>query len=1480
MVTPTDTDPVDSQFSNRQPALSITDVLLQHTPEDGYEYRGTLWSLDSVGRVLVEQVLQVRRRPEWLVNVWHQGGGQLVVGLQVRPVDGPIWQDLGRLPIDTRLVLSGSLSVVTEQSFPGWTPAPNLRISLRLSREQAGRRTDRNLPVNGRTGRSVATHMSTLGETPATRQEIPPMTAAEQVIVRDIWNKLLAYQDMLIGMFVERLLHEEPDLIDRFGDAIDQVPRQFAELFDTCIRQLRPRAEQILRESYRGIYPATTDEAKPAGALLAQLTGLGMRPAHWQTARRVWNWMLANVPYLEEYDRENLAKGVQSAPYRFFSLHILPPALEASQHYDDAITTDMVRRMRETGDRLATDPLGYGVAFYQLLFQAHPDVLPYFGRTDMDTLARHLMQTVTFLIRSLEAGQDVQKDLRELARIHANYRIPAELYGAVTDPLLAVMRQANPAFSDAEAQAWVVLLNRVSDVLRQPMLNQQRLLRLADDFIRQVADELTWEPDTLARRLEEIEREIRTTGTYTHTYEELAYGAQLGWRNASKCIGRIAWRNMVVRDLRHVTDPDEMFNEIVEHLRMGTNSGNVQVVMTVFRPKRPLERWGPRIWNSQYIRFAAYEQPDGTIMGDKANLKLTQAIIRQGWTPPATKTAYDCLPIVIEAPGQAPRRYEFDPADVLRIPIEHPAYPGMADLNMQWGAIPVIANFNLEIGGVDYGCVPFNGWFMETEISRNLWEDERYGMASRIAQVIGLDTSTEQTLWRDRAFLELNAAVLHSFTKAKVTLVDHQTASQQFMAHDQREKRAGRECPAQWSWVTPAAGGSTTAVWHHEMRDFYLTPSYHYAADKWAVLDDDLTLAGETAETEPVVSNRPLILYGSETGTAERYARQTARRLSQHRARVLALDEFEPAQLAHEQLVLIVTSTFGNGEPPGNAISFLEKLRQLPADSGNGFNFSVMALGSTIYPNFCAAGITIDRELARVGGNRVVSLHKGDEIKGQADSFRQWLELVARLLGEDPTTAGAPTALTTSVTFLDKNTVCPHLAGMDRKRSGASVPVIANRELLKKVIAGSRSTRFLSFDISKTDLQYETGDHVAVYPQNPASLVERLCQRLGIAGDAWFTTAGADAADGQTYNTPVQVADVLTNDVDLSLHEPFDELLNLLQRVTPPGPDRQRVTDWQRILSRDDEQPDVLALKTYLTDRYLTVVDLLDEFASATVSFGDLLSVLPRQKPRLYSISSCSLVYPDQIHLTVGVVRTTTSTGRERLGLCSNYLAELDPAKQHTVRLAVRTSGFRPPANPEAPMLLVGPGTGLAPLVGFLQHREVQLQALRAGRNPQPIDSLLSEPPAIHTRLFFGCHDLNDYLYQNELETWRQTGVLTHLDVAFSRMGDEKIYVQHLIEQQATDLWQVLSQPDCHYYVCGDARMADEVFAVLMNIARRTGGLTHAQAVDFFQRMKQENRFVADVWGVLLNAKQALAEVQNARYTQGERWLAQIGSGN
>lgn len=1327
---------------------------------------------------------------------------------------------------------------------------------------------------------------------PAGADSLTPLTAPEQVLVKDGWNKFLAYQDMLIELFFERLLHEEPELSDRFGDAIDLVPGYFAGLFDAGVRQLMPHTERTLRESYRGIYPAPPEGPKTLAGYATLLADLGMRPAHWLTACRVWTWALSHIPHLEEYDRENLSKGTLSAAYRFFTLHVLPPALVAINEYDDALTPAMIHEMRRTGDLLADDALAAGIDFYRTLFQTYPEVVPYFGRTDVDTLAMHLMQTVGFLLRALDSGQDVSHELRELARVHATISIPDDAYAKIGGPLLTVMKQRIPDFTTEQEHAWTVLLSRVSNVLKQPRLNQQRVLNQAGEFIRLIAGELAWEPIDYERRWHEVEREVWATGTYTHTGDELTYGAQVAWRNSTKCIGRIAWRNMLVRDLRHVTDPDAMFRECAEHLRLATNGGNLQIVMNVFRPKKPLERWGPRIWNSQYVRFAGYRQADGTVLGDGANVDLTEALVRLGWTPPATQTAYDCLPLAIEVPGQAPKLYTFDPADVLTVPLEHPAYPAFDALGLQWCAVPAISNFRMNIGGVQYGCIPFNGWFMETEIARNVWEEWRYDKAETVARAMNIDTSSEQTLWRDRAFLELNVAVLHSFSKAKVTLVDHQTASRQFLVHDQREKRAGRECPAQWSWVTPSAGGSSTPVWHHEMRDFFLSPSYHYAADKWMVVDTDLVIAGEhTAAEKPAVADHILILYGSETGTAESYARQTARRLNGHRPLVMTLNECDLIKLSQYQAVLVVTSTFGNGELPGNATEFLTRIRELPDGTFSQLDFSVMALGSTVYPDFCAAGATLDRELARVGGNRLVSMHQGDEIKGQADTFRQWLDILARLLGDDPTGADGSLADTAQLTvsFLASHPAVsrPNAEQPKSRLSGVEVPIVTNRELLKEVIMGSRSTRFIAFDTSGTDLSYETGDHLAIYPKNSPVLVQRLCDRLGVEADSWFTTALVDGAGAAVegdhlYPRPTNVRQVLTEDVDLVLREPLNELIAVLLKSAGDPTERAQLAAWAQTLEYGEEDESYLTLKKHITDTFVTVVDLLDAFPSAALSFEQLIDLLPTQKPRLYSISSCSLVYPHQIHVTVGVVQITSDDGRTRPGLCSNYLADLEPGGGTTVRVAVRTSHFRPPLDPQAPMLLVGPGTGLSPLVGFLQHREVQLRAIhdaarRAVKDyPMPDDG--EQPPMRvgDARLYFGCRNLNDYLYQEELESWRDAGVLTHLDVAFSRLGEETVYVQHLIGQHSRDLWEVLSQPDCHFYVCGDAKMADEVFTVLMNIARTVGGLSHAEAVSFFRTMRSQNRFVMDVWGVLLNYRTALAALQDANYSQGERWLERL----
>ncbi len=1507
----------------------VSSVTLAGLPEGGppLQFRCHLSSRSPGGELLLEQFTQPRTQPDWLVKYQHQGAGPLSVDVHFRPGPGADWISAGEVEAQPREVLGAESGAIAEIALTTCRFAPDLRVQLQFSvTDTSSATTNKTLsPIKGmlpikRNGAANGNGHATNGngnghvtngdgpsssgrahksgapngdaqqevvesgtpqeeearveshteaEALAAVMEAPELSAPEKVIVKDTWNKLLAFHELLVEIFFERLLHEEPELIEVFGDAIDNVPDDFAGLFDKAVRELTPQTENILRESYRNVPGLAHMECNSVEEFVTLLTDLGMRPKHWLTARKVWVWMLGEIPYLEEYERENIRRGTASAPYKFFSRHIVRPALEAARAYDEALSPEIIQEMGRCGDALAENARTVGIEFYRLMFARSPETMKYFGRTDMDHLADHLFKSIQFLTTTLRAGDNALGSLRHLAAVHTEFMVPPEAYDALTPPMMEVMRRYYPGFSDELELGWRVLLQRVIHILAQPMINRRRLLSEARKWLDLIAGEQEWPQADKDKRWSDIEREVRATGVYTHTYEELAYGAQVAWRNAPKCIARISWRNMIVRDLRHVNDPDEMFRECAEHVRMGINGGNMQIVMNVFRPKRPKERWGPRVWNSQYLRYAGYPQPDGTIIGDGANVKLTEAIERLGWERPEKLGHFDLLPLVIEVPGQAPRMYTFDPKDAAEVEIEHPTIPGFKELGLKWVPIPAISNFRMDIGGIQYGCIPFNGWFMETEIARNLWEGGRYNQAENIARVMGLDTSSEQTLWRDRAFLELNAAVLHSFSKAKVSLVDHQTASRQFMAHDLREKKAGRECPAQWSWVVPAAGGSSTPVWHHEMRDFYLSPHYHYAADKWAVLGEEIEFP-EEAEAEEGGSGI-VILYGSETGTAEGFARQTARRLQMHRPRVMALDECDPIELAQESMVLIITSTFGEGDLPGNAKRFGKRIKEMSRGALTDVKYSVLALGSTIYPHFCAAGAMLDREMVRLGANRAVALHRGDELKGQGDTFHQWLDLVARLLGEDPTAANtAPTAWPRA-RFIEAPSERPAST-----RPGFEAPIVASRELLKEVIPGSRSTRFIAFDVSASDTKYETGDHLSVYPRNPQAEVERLCKRLNVDPEAWFVTEMADASgkvvEGETaWMQPTQVRQVITEEFDLSLREPLQELLKTLAEAAGDAGEKTKLTEWVETLSRgDQEETEHAAVLTQsILDSHLSINDLLDEFPSCTLELGRLIELLPRQKPRLYSISSSSLLHPEQVQVTIGVVQVKTAAGKTRPGLCSNYLASLDPERGDTARISVRKSTFRPPTELQTPMLMVGPGTGLSPLIGFLQHRGAQLrQEQEAG----------AETSLGNARLYFGCRDNNDFLYQNELESWRDEGVLTHLAVAFSRASEKKTYVQHLIADHGEEIWQVLSAPRCHYYICGDAKMADDVFDALMVVAQRIGGLTRGAAIDFFDQMKSEKRFHADVWGITLNFAKAIQEVRQDKYGQGEKWLRQVNA--
>ncbi|MGH3863455.1 nitric oxide synthase oxygenase [Actinokineospora sp.] len=272
-------------------------------------------------------------------------------------------------------------------------------------------------------------------------------------------------------------------------------------------------------------------------------------------------------------------------------------------------------------------------------------------------------------------------------------------------------------------------------------------------------------------RLAKVRAEIAATGTYRHTPAELAFGARVALKESGWCPEGVPWRGLLVRDLRDVRDSAQVAAECGHHLRMALGDGAIRPVVSVFAPDTPWRR-GPRIRNDQLVRYAGYRgDPSGAVLGDRRYVDFTTGVCRLGWRPPQQRGAFDRLPLVIETEGEGVRLHMI-PREVIReVPLTHPALPWFAELGLRWHAVPVISNQRLHIGGIDYPAAPYNGVYICRAIGEDVLADEgAYGLARVVAARLGLDTSSERTLWRDRVAVECNRAVLHSFDQAGVTI--------------------------------------------------------------------------------------------------------------------------------------------------------------------------------------------------------------------------------------------------------------------------------------------------------------------------------------------------------------------------------------------------------------------------------------------------------------------------------------------------------------------------------------------------------------------------------------------------------------------------------------------------------------------------------------------------------------------------------------
>ena len=356
------------------------------------------------------------------------------------------------------------------------------------------------------------------------------------------------------------------------------------------------------------------------------------------------------------------------------------------------------------------------------------------------------------------------------------------------------------------------------------------LVQEAESFIRVCYQELGHSEERIAARMEEIYEEIERQGIYTHTLEELSHGAKMAWRNSNRCIGRLFWDHLDVRDARQTEGTDQIAAELLEHIRYATNGGKIRPTITIFRP-RDAEGRETRIWNHQLIRYAGYETEDG-VKGDSSSLSFTRFCQHLGWQ--GAGTDFDVLPLVISENNGAPRWYEIPLQDVLEVPMIHPDYPEFTELGLKWYAVPIVSEMRLDIGGIQYTAAPFNGWYMGTEIgARNFADEHRYNLLPVMARLMGLDTISKSTLWQDRALVELNAAVLHSYKRAGVSIVDHHTAASQFQKFEEREAAAGREVTGNWVWLIPPMSPATTHIFHRPYPNRTVTPNFFYQDKKY-----------------------------------------------------------------------------------------------------------------------------------------------------------------------------------------------------------------------------------------------------------------------------------------------------------------------------------------------------------------------------------------------------------------------------------------------------------------------------------------------------------------------------------------------------------------------------------------------------------------------------------------------------------------------
>uniref|UniRef100_A0A8C9VUY4 NADPH--cytochrome P450 reductase n=1 Tax=Scleropages formosus TaxID=113540 RepID=A0A8C9VUY4_SCLFO len=596
-----------------------------------------------------------------------------------------------------------------------------------------------------------------------------------------------------------------------------------------------------------------------------------------------------------------------------------------------------------------------------------------------------------------------------------------------------------------------------------------------------------------------------------------------------------------------------------------------------------------------------------------------------------------------------------------------------------------------------------------------------------------------------------------------------------------------------------------------------------------------------------------VVFYGSQTGTAEEFSNRLSKDARRYGMKGMAADpeEYDMSELSRlteieNSLAIFCMATYGEGDPTDNAQEFYEWLQETN-NSLDGVNFAVFALGNKTYEHYNATGKFVDKRLAELGASRIFDLGMGDDDGNLEEDFVSWREqfwpAVSEYFGVEATGEDCSIRQYELVVHNDIDVNKVYTGELARLKSFEIqkppfdsknpflAPVATNRKLNK---GGTRHLMHLELDISGSKIRYDSGDHVAVYPMNDTSMVNKLGEILGSDLDTVISLNNLDEESNKKhpFPCPTTYRTALTHYLDISNPPRTNVLYEIAQYATDPK-------DQENLRKMASSSAEGKAMyHSWVQESRRNIVAILEDMPSLQPPIDHLCELLPRLQARYYSIASSAKVHPNSIHICAVVVEYETKTGRTNKGVATNWLKNkvvTDNGNKSSVPMYVRKSQFRLPFKATNPVIMIGPGTGIAPFMGFIQERAWLKQKGKGGGE---------------TVLYYGCrHQKEDFLYQEELEEYERSGVLTQLHVAFSRDQEHKVYVQHLLKQNKENLWNLIDSQTAHIYICGDARnMARDVQNTFFEIVEEMGGMTHNQAVDYIKKLMTKGRYSQDVW--------------------------------